>query len=89
MVTKSVNLNNGGKMSNFTKMVNDKAICDFVRSFFHGKMMEMELDFPKAMEIAKLLEIKQPSGNSFELGNLDDQFLLEADGSPLQTNESR
>ena len=71
-------------MSNFTKMINDQAICEFIRSFFHSKLSEMEMDFPKAMEIAKLLEIKQPSGNSFELGNLDDQFLLESDGSPLQ-----
>ena len=77
-------------MSNFTKMINDKAVCDFVKSFFNTQVSHIvQLDLPKAMEIAKILEIKQPSGNSFEIGNLDDQFLLEADGNPLQTNESR
>tara|TARA_R100001082_G_scaffold66712_1_gene37695 strand:- start:31 stop:249 length:219 start_codon:yes stop_codon:yes gene_type:complete len=72
-------------------MINDKAVCDFVKSFLNytKRRKIVQLDLPKAMEIAKILEIKQPSGNSFEIGNLDDQFLLEADGSPLQTNESR
>jgi len=83
MVTKSVNLNNGGKMSNFTKMVNDKAICKYVREQM-SNYLSKDLQLPEALSVALTLNIKQPSGKAFEMGNLDDGFLLEADGSPLK-----
>ena len=84
-------------MSNFTKMINDKAITDCIVQLLakltldwtaykdkDGNLGQIDIDLPKALEIAKILDIKQPSGNPFEIGNLDDTFLLEADGSPLQ-----
>jgi hypothetical protein len=78
-------------MSNYTKLVNDKAIASWIADSLQlsrgslGMRATVEsLDLNDALTLAKILDIKQPSGNPLlNIQNLDQEFLLEADGSPL------
>ena len=78
-------------MSNYTKLVNDKAIASWIADSLQlsrgslGMRATVEsLNLNDAFILAKILDIKQPSGNPLlNIQNLDQEFLLEADGSPL------
>ena len=82
-------------MSNYTKMVNEEAILSWIADSLHlgrsslGMRKTVEsLNLNDALTLAKILDIKQPSGNPLlNIQNLDQEFLLEADGSPLQTRK--
>ena len=68
-------------MSNFTKEVDEKAIKEYILTFFGIKGYEdikddlRKMDLPNLLDLARLFEIKQPSGNILELQNLDNRFL--------------
>jgi len=77
-------------MSNYTKLVNDKAIASWIADSLQlsrgslGMRETVEsLNLNDSLTLAKILDIKQPSGKPLHFQNLDQQFLLEADGSPL------
>ena len=78
-------------MSNYTKMINEEAILSWIADSLQlsrgslGMRATVEsLDLNDALTLAKILDIKQPSGNPLlNIQNLDQEFLLEADGSPL------
>tara|TARA_R110002020_G_scaffold209128_2_gene415077 strand:- start:412 stop:708 length:297 start_codon:yes stop_codon:yes gene_type:complete len=88
-------------MSNYTKMINEEAILSWIADSLHlgrnshgsrpikvnwmRKTVE-SLNLNDALTLAKILDIKQPSGKPLHFQNLDQEFLLEADGSPLETN---
>jgi len=80
-------------MSNYTKLVNDKAIASWIADSLQlsrgslGMRATVEsLNLNDSLTLAKILDIKQPSGKPLHFQNLDQRFLLEADGSPLEKN---
>jgi hypothetical protein len=81
-------------MSNLTKQINEEAILSWIADSLQlsrgslGMRKTVEaLNLNDALTLAKILDIKQPSGNPLlNIQNLDRQFLLESDGSPLQKN---
>ena len=77
-------------MSNYTKMINEEAILSWIADSLHlgrsslGMRKTVEsLNLNDSLTLAKILDIKQPSGKPLHFQNLDQEFLLEADGSPL------
>ncbi len=77
-------------MSNYTKLVNEEAILSWIADSLQlsrgslGMRATVEsLNLNDALTLARILDIKQPSGKPLHFENLDQEFLLEADGSPL------
>ena len=70
-------------MSNYTKLVNDKAIASWIADSLQlsrgslGMRATVEsLNLNDSLAVAKILDIKQPSGNPLlNIQNLDRQFL--------------